>query len=259
MSLARSVTNILQQLGLLNLASGPGSISSAIPFILAGGTAGGGTNQFTMGNNGALTTLPVLPTTYSGGAFIYMPAGAIFVGSAAGWYWFVASSTTAGQVFNNTYTSGDPERAVPSTPTPFVSTGPGVITQTVGSAILAHNFPIAARQIGKTGSLRSSMSYSCLNNANAKNVGMRYSGSLSSVGNIASLAGARQSLTLSNRNAFARNVLTAGGGQVNAASAVAYGTLDTAALWTPGVSMNLGVATDFIVLEQSVHEVMFGE
>ena len=103
-------------------------LQSAISFILAGGTAGGSSNQFTMGNNGALSTLPVLPTTYSGGAFIYMPANAIFAGSAAGWYWFVASATTAGTVYNNAYTGGDPKAAVPATPTPFVSTGPGLVT-----------------------------------------------------------------------------------------------------------------------------------
>src|SRR5690349_20306203 len=58
-----------------------------IPFIKA--------SSGTMGNNGALSGLTALPTTYAK-AFIWLPAGAIAAGvpAAATWYYVQMSSTT---------------------------------------------------------------------------------------------------------------------------------------------------------------------
>jgi hypothetical protein len=82
-----------------------------------------------MGNNGALSAITALSTTFPQ-AYIYLPAGAISSGSAAGWYYTVFSSTTAGTVYNNVYSTGTP--TVPASPTPFVTTGPGAYVQTTG-------------------------------------------------------------------------------------------------------------------------------
>lgn len=125
-------------------------LQTAVPFILAGGTAGGSANQFTMSDNGAISTLPTLPTTYSGGAWIYMPASGISAGSAAGWYWFVASSATAGTVYNNTYTSGLP--TPPRTLTSFVTTGPGLVTQNT-AAVTSLSVTLPGGTLGPNGSL----------------------------------------------------------------------------------------------------------
>jgi hypothetical protein len=92
-----------------------------IPFIIP--------SSGVMGNNGALSGITALSTTFPQ-AYVYLPAGAISSGSAAGWYYTVFSSTTAGTVYNNVYTSGTP--TVPASPSAFVTTGPSAYVQTTG-------------------------------------------------------------------------------------------------------------------------------
>lgn len=116
-------------------------LSSGIPFIKA--------SSGSMANNGAVSGLAVLPKTYSNGAYIYLPANAINAGSAAGWYWFVASSTTAGTVYNCTYTSG-PVR--PCAATAFVTTGPGAFTGST-AAITAWSVTLPANLMGINGTV----------------------------------------------------------------------------------------------------------
>lgn len=81
----------------------------------------------TIGADGALSGHTALPMTFSNGLYMYFPANAINSGSAAGWYWTVMSSTTAGTVYDNTYTSpGVPTK--PSSPTPFSGTSGAAFT-----------------------------------------------------------------------------------------------------------------------------------
>lgn len=116
-------------------------LSSGIPFIKA--------SSGSMGNNGAVSGLATLPKTYSSGAYLYLPASAISAGSAAGWYWFVASSATAGTVYNSTYTSGIPR---PGTATAFATTGPGAFTGTT-SAVTAWSVTLPANLMGINGTV----------------------------------------------------------------------------------------------------------
>lgn len=131
---------------------------SGVPFILP--------SSGSMANNGVLSGIVALPMTFSAGAWIYMPANAIQAGSAAGWYWFVASGTTGGTVYNNTYTSSDPQASIPTTPTAFTSTGPGAYTQVV-TIIDAAQFSLPGGALGANGLLRNS--YSCAMSATASN------------------------------------------------------------------------------------------
>lgn len=114
-------------------------LSSGIPFIKA--------SSGSMGNNGAVSGLASLPKTYSNGAYLYLPTNAVVAGSAAGWYWFVASSATAGTVYNCTYTSG-PVR--PCTATAFATTGPGAFTGST-AAITAWSVTLPANLMGRNG------------------------------------------------------------------------------------------------------------
>ncbi len=239
-------------------------LRSAIPFILAGGTAGGGTNQFTMGDNGALSTLPALPTTYSGGAFIYMPANGIFAGSAAGWYWFIASSTTAGTVYNNTYTTGEPRLAVPSSPTPFVTTGPGVVTQ-VTTEVISVETRVNAGAMGPNGVLRWGSQFSNINNANSKTHRHRLSSTSGSTGTTLQGGNATASVGLGafgaahNRNAENRQIaLNGNNGTYGTPGQVIYASINTAADAFFLITLQLASATDYIVLEATLLEVLYG-
>lgn len=113
-----------------------------IPFIMPSGAS------MNMGNNGALTSVAGLNTTYAK-CYCYFPANQIFAGSTAGWYYTTFSSATAATVFNNTYVSGIP--TIPASPTSFVTTGPGAITQTTGSDITVHTLAVAGSTIDLTG------------------------------------------------------------------------------------------------------------
>ena len=116
--------------GVLTPAANPSSTvttltSSGIVFIYP--------SSGTMGNNGALSGITALPATYSNGAYIFLPAASIAAGvpASATWYWVVMSSTTAGTVYDSTYTSGEPRAG---TLTAFSTTGPGAFTAGTGAA-----------------------------------------------------------------------------------------------------------------------------
>jgi hypothetical protein len=134
-------------------------LNNGIPFILP--------SSGTMGNDGALSGITAVPTgiVYSH-SYMYFPANAISAGSAAGWYYAQLSSTTAATVYNNVYTSGVP--TVPSSPTAFVTTGPGAYTQTSASDIASVSIPLSANIIGVNGSIDADCGISATNNANQK-------------------------------------------------------------------------------------------
>jgi hypothetical protein len=117
-----------------------------VPVILA--------SSGTMGNNGAVSGMTALPTTYSGGAWLYLPAGAVAAGvpAAAAFLWFVASSTTAGTVYNSTWDgSGIPALG---TTTAFATTGPGAFTGVAAGEITVATITVPAGAMGPNGVLK---------------------------------------------------------------------------------------------------------
>lgn len=126
-----------------------------------------------MGNNGALTVTTALDTTYSAGAYFFMPAGAISSGSAAGWYWGIGSSASAITLFNNTYSSGVP--IAPGSTTPFVTTGPGAYVQS-GGAQSAISLTIPGGSMGASGRIISDFLISTDNSAGTKAFTTSYGG-----------------------------------------------------------------------------------
>lgn len=137
-------------------------LQSAIPFILAGGTA---TNQFTVSATGALSALPTLPFT-SGFAWMYMPSG---VTGTAGWYYAQIQSATTAQLYTARYTSGDPRLAVPTTLVNQSATA-GNYSQTFGSNITALQINVPGGSMGPNGSLEGVTSWLNNNSANTKTI-----------------------------------------------------------------------------------------
>jgi hypothetical protein len=120
----------------------------------------------TFGNNGALSGIAATDTALVNG-YLYFPAGAIFAGSAAGLYYTVMSSTTAGTVYNNVY-SGLGQPTIPASPTPFVCTGPGAYTQTSAVDILLCSVNLPANCLGTQSKLSTNMFVLGPTNANTK-------------------------------------------------------------------------------------------
>lgn len=149
------------------------AVSSTGVFVLGQGNmpmivAGSGT----MGNNGALTLTTALGTTYAN-AFVWLPANAISASSVANWYYAIFSSATAATVYNNTYGGGTP--AIPGSPTPFVTTGPGAYTG-ASTAQTAYSLSIAGNTINLNGGLRVSLAGSYTNTAANKTFVLTYGG-----------------------------------------------------------------------------------
>lgn len=120
-----------------------------------------------IGNNGALTGITALAQTYSGGIYLYFPANAIAAGVAAGFYYCIMSSTTAGTIYNVVLSSGVP--TVVSAPTAFATTGPGAYVQST-AAQTALTLAIAGNTIGATGHLVIDNAFAISNSAQAKSV-----------------------------------------------------------------------------------------
>lgn len=141
--------------------------TNAIPMILP--------SSGSIGNNGALTGLTALPATYAC-SYMYFPVNAIAAGVAAGLYYVIMSSTTAGTIYNNPYTSGVP--TCPASPTAFSTTGPGAYTQTTGSDLTLLSYTLAGGKMGTTGQLvtRYAFNYGA-NSANNKITRLKFGGS----------------------------------------------------------------------------------
>jgi hypothetical protein len=227
------------------LAAYPRKIGqSSVPFILP--------SSGSMGNNGALTLTTALYTTFTAGAYVYLPAGAISTGSAAGWYYAVFSSTTAATVYNNTYTPGTP--AIPASPTAFTTTGPGAYTQTTAAAITAYSLPIAANTIGINGSINVVGSYTNLDSSTTKYLNLYYGAyRFGSAGIITTPETSQIVGGFANRGVTGTQVALYSS-QVNAltttTTGVMYGNIDTTSSQSLTVQLELlSAATDWIVLE----------
>lgn len=213
---------------------------AAIPFIIE--------PTGTMAANGVFTRGTALDATYAS-AWSYFAAGAIFAGSAAGWYYTVSSTTLAGTVFNNTYLSGTP--SVPPAPTPFVVAGPGAYTGVL-TAVVGPQVTIPGGAMGPNGLLEARTLWSMPNNANAKTLTISYGGGVVLNGAAASVASAQVLTTIYNRGSNASQVSMPTANLVGLGTAGANplpGTINTAVSQTLAIGATLGVATDYLILE----------
>lgn len=222
---------------------------SHIPFVLV--------SSGTMGNNGALSGLTAVATTYPN-AYVWMPAGAISSGSLAGWYYATFSSATAATVFNNTYTSGTP--AIPGSPTAFVTTGPGAYTQTTGSNIAAYTLSIPGNTIGVNGSINLMVAKSLNNSAGAKTLTANYSSYAFATQAGTTQVGGGAPSGFSNRG-VANVQVPLVGSQFNAninSVALVYGTIDSTSAQNLVINLQLATATDTMTLENIVVQLIPG-
>jgi hypothetical protein len=235
-------------------------LSSSIPFII--------TSSGTMGNNGALSGVAAMEMAYAN-AYVYLPAGAIFAGSAAGWYFAQFSSTTAAQVFNNFYSTGVTGPAIgggtpqiPASPVPFATTGPGLFTQT-NATIAAVAMVMPAGLLGPNDGVMVNAYCTYPNSAGNKNI-------VCNLGNGFNFGGLANTTTrqfggqAGFRNRGVRNAqaqltigpnfnLGTGGGTP------AFGSVDTSLAQSLFVSLVMSVpATDFIILHTSTFRLMPG-
>ena len=226
---------------------------SAIPFI--------NISSGSIGNNGALSGVTALGRTFSNGAYCYFPANAIAAGVSAGWYWTVFSSTTAGTIYNSTYTSGVP---VIGTTTAFSTTGPGAYTGDT-TALAGPSTSIPAGAIGANGSLRVGGHLSVNNTAGTKQAAAKYSGAagttIYATGANASVTGVRMDFDTHNVGLTGAQITS--GGYFNTSGGIAAvgptaSAIDTTAATTLVWQLQKNTATDNMILETYRVELLYG-
>lgn len=233
-------------------------LGTGLPFVIA--------NTGSMGNNGALTLGTALGTTYAN-AYVYLPASAIFAGSAAGWYFTQFSSATVGVVYNNPYVAGT-QPVIPTALVPFVSTGPGAYTGST-SAQVGPSLTLAPNQFGPNAFARVTALYSTNNSVGNKTLQIQLvpSTGVSAV-NLYSAVVTTVTATLAQTVLFGRGLVTAQVGPnaaqlgpYSAASAAAFGTSVLGGQGQPLPSIQLtgqlAVATDVLVMEGFFAEVFY--
>lgn len=224
---------------------------SHIPFVLV--------SSGVMGNNGAFSAVTAVATTYPN-SYVWFPAGAIAAsgtGSAAGWYYTVWSSTTAGTAFNNLYTSGTP--TIPGSPTAF-STTAGALVQTTGSNIAAYTLAIPGNTIGLNGSVSITGNRSYNNSAGVKTLTTNYgsyaftSGTTTATLVIPIYAGFANR-GVANVQAPTTNALATAAANT---TALTFGAIDSTQSQNLVMNMQLAVATDTMTLENIMVQLIPG-
>lgn len=219
---------------------------SGIPFIKA--------PSGSMGNNGAITAMTALPGTYADGAYIWLPAGAVAAGvpAAGTWYWYVGSSTTAGTVYNSTYTSGCPAIGVT---TAFATTGPGAFTGDTAT-VTGPTFTVPA--MGINGRYEAEVAWTVNSTAGTKTMNARYGATSFMAPGITTQTadvtrGYIQNRGVQNRQvtAYTNNMSVGSGTSTSTPS-----TVNSAIAQTGDVLLLCSVATDFIVLESYAFRIL---
>jgi hypothetical protein len=224
----------------------PISIQSALEVVMP--------SSGSIGNNGALTLTTALQNTLSDGCWMTFPVGAIAAGipAAAGMkYWVAMSSTTVGVIYNNTYTPGTNLPTPPTTPTAFVTTGPGAFTQVTGTDVTAYSVTIPANTLGPNGSIDIELWGRANNSAGTKAIRCFLGGQ--NLGPTINLTtGQQQSMMsrIANKQNAKKQKNNASGRNVSGNSSTLFGTVDTTLAQTLVVNFNLAVNTDWVCLDE---------
>lgn len=238
-----------------NLAVKNGMI---VPYIAAQwGVPSGVAPSGVIANNGALTLGTALSRVYSGGLFLAFPAGAIEAGSAAGSYWCVMSSTTAGTIYNNAL-NGIP--AIPAALVPFVTVGPGAYGGRTDEVNVG-SFTLPGGSLGPNGQITGRYRFSRQNTAS--NIAFRgYFGSsaLFGINNPPSVASFQIVNTIVN-NGLVNSQSTISGASDTAsgiAGTVNVGNIDTTNNVNVAISVQTIVATEWAINESANFLVQYG-
>lgn len=222
----------------LDLASNVVELVGSVPVIIP--------TSSTVATNGGIT-VSALPTTYSLGAWVYLPAGAV-VGGSAGFYWVVFSSTTAGSVKTN-YINPETTEFLPYIPTGTLVTATGsnsAYTTPTGVDIALVNITLPANSISPGSLLKTFSRVTCTNAANDKIIKhLLGSTSVTSQTFTTSTGGTLYGSIFARSNA--KQVL--GGFGDSAVAATTYGTVDTTAASKIVITGQLAATTSYLVLE----------
>ena len=212
----------------------------------------------TIAANGALTLGTALGKAYLGGIWLAFPAGAVFSGSAAGVYWCVMTTTTAGTVFNNTLAAGSVP-VVPTSPVAVVDAGPGVYTGITTTMTNIAAFSVPGGSLGPNGQLRIATEFSYNTAVGTKNYQIVFGGvglatsSRTTTGGHDSFTNRYRNLGLESRGSFN----TASESSSTASLANVNNTIDTSVPQSFSITLSVDTATNYIISESLFLETLY--
>lgn len=231
------------------LGVSPSFFKSGIPIISC--------STGSMANNGALTAITALPTTYSGGAWVNLPAGAIAAGVPAAQtsYWAVFTTSQAATIYNNIQpATGFP--TPPTTLTPFVTTGPGVFAGITAATVLL-TVPLPGGSMGANGELRVTLAGNYTNSSGTKAFTVKLGATAYLSNTPTTTTNMYSNLLISNSNAQTINKGFWADINVGSTSTI-YGAIDTSTAQNITFNITDNTATDNFVLDSVLIELIPG-
>jgi hypothetical protein len=188
-----------------------------------------------------------LPTNYTGGIWVCLPAGAVS-GGAAGFYWCVAASTATANSILQVTTAFQSTMGVPAIPTGFSNaTGSGANFTGVTTAIPVFQPVLSGSAMGANGAFTVAERHVLTNNSNAKTVRLSYGGTTIGINdNEASKAGGGFVATVRNMSTNLQTAPASGGDYSSAAPV--FASINSAADQTIAISLQNSTATDYSIL-----------
>jgi hypothetical protein len=206
----------------------------------------------TIATAGTVTLTTALPTTYSGGAWMYFPATAFAGTVAAGLFWVVMSSTTAGTVYQTSVVPASPfEAFVPTEALVAVVGSNSAYTQTTASDLVLLRTTVPGGLMGVSGEVHYTMLFTTNSTANSKPVKVTFGGtdihSASLAGNISTVIDKE----ITNRGVTNRQIANplAALGHGSQSTASLYLSIDTNSDFDVVITGQINTATDYIVME----------
>lgn len=206
-------------------------------------------------NNGVVTFGTALTVGYPGGVWLYFPAGALYIGSLAGFYYSTATTTVATVYTNYLAAStsgmgGTGVFTIPASPTPTVATGPGAFVQTTAT-VFAPGASVPANTMGVNGSI--TVRLAVRNNTTAGNKTLQAvfgasttTATINSLG-VTTAAQTAQVATIYNRGVANAQIVPSA--QDSSVFGLTLSSIDTTANQFVQLKFQLAVATDYMFAE----------
>jgi len=208
----------------------------------------------TIATAGTVTLTTALPTTYAGGAWMYFPATAFSGTVAAGLFWVVMSSTTAGTVYQTSVVPASPFEAFIPTETLVAVVGSNSgYTQTTASDLVLLRTTVPGGLMGPSGEVHYNALFVTNATANSKPVKVTFGGTAIHTASLSSNVSTILDKEITNRGTIARQIANplAALGHGSSADASLYLSIDTNSDFDITVTGQINTATDYIVLEYS--------
>lgn len=207
----------------------------------------------TIATSGVVTLGTALPLIYPA-AWCYFPAGAV-VGGLVGWYYVAFSSTTVGQVYTNFIATLSGQIALPASALTAAVGSNGAYTQAT-TAVTMSAAVVPANTMGAGGAVHYNALFSYNNTAGAKTAGVSFGGSSVFTSANTTTVAVNVSKRVQNRATNQQVIQAAVESGTASATAPTLLAIDTTADVTCAFTGQIAVATDYLVLESSVIEVI---